>query len=187
MNSKHAACFFLGCIMALLGYGTMVMHRKLSDMREQESAAKQSYDLAQLGRQNEQSKLLKKKRQTEGIREYLKTWLPHFEQTSTEVKAERLFAVRVKQGDLVALNKSTTPVKLEDKENTINSVLRAELIFEDDYRKALEWFSGLEGGVPASRVTNYVVSKGQRGDEIKMELTVDFPLLATNTPAQPQP
>ncbi len=181
MNSKHAACVFLGCIMALLGYGTMVMHRKLSDMREQESAAQSAFDLAQLGRQNEQSKLIKKKRETEGIREYLKAWQPYFEHTNSEVKAERLFAVRVKQGDLIALNKSTTPVKLEDKESSINSAIRAELVFEDDYRKALEWFSGLEGGVPASRVTSYRVTKGQRGDEIKMELSIDFPLLTSNT------
>ena len=154
------------------------MKRKLNEMQEAESAAQQSYDIAMTSRQTEQAMLQKRKRETEGKREYYKEWKQYFEAVDTEAKSDTQFNNRIKLGGLIALNKASETVKLSDPDSSIASAVKATLTFEDDYKKAMEWLANFESGVPASRVADLKVEKGQSGDEIRMELEFEFPLMA---------
>lgn len=178
MNSKHAASVILILLIVAMGYGTMVMKTKLNEMQEAESGAQQSYDMSMAGRQTEQSMLQKRKRETEGKREYYKEWLKYFEAVDTEAKSETQFNNRIKMGGLIALNRSAETIKNDDKDSSITNAVKATLTFEDDYKKAMEWLANFESGVPASRVSQLKIKKGESGDEIRMELEIDFPLLA---------
>ncbi len=184
MNSKHGACIVIGGLIGLMGYGTLVMKRKLTDMREQAAAAQTAFDNAFQGRQNEHTKLLKRQRETEGVREYLKAWEASFAAVDSGDKADRIFDTRVKQGGILALNKSSEPTAVK-KDSAIAQTVLASLVFEDDYKKSLEWLSAFEGEVPASRVSSCTITKGQRGDDIKMELSIEFPLLSATSPELP--
>ncbi len=186
MNNKHGACIIIGGLIGLMGYGTMVMNRKLSALEEQEMAAEAAYDTAFQLRQTEHGRLLKRQRETEGVREYLKSWEPYFARVDSGDKADRIFDTRVKQGGILALNKSSEATQVK-KDSAISQTVRATLVFEDDYKKSLEWLSSFEGEVAASRVSSCVITKGQRGDDIKMELAFEFPLLVSSSPAGPVP
>ena len=65
----------------------------------------------------------------------------------------------------------------QSKDGTIAKTLQARLVFEDDYIKTLNWLGNLEGSMPAIRVSSCRLSKGQSGNDIKMELTVDVPIV----------
>jgi len=184
MNKKHGACIIIGGLIGLMGYGTMVMKRKLSDLEEQAAAGQAAFDTAFMLRQTEHGKLLKRQRETEGVREYLKTWEPFFARVDSGDKADRIFDTRVKQGGILALNKSSEATAVK-KDSAISQTVRASLVFEDDYKKSLDWLSAFESEVAASRVSSCVISKGQRGDDIKMELAIEFPLLLTSTTTKP--
>jgi len=184
MNNKHGACIILGGLIGLMGYGTLVMQRKLTDLEEQASAAQAAFDTAFLLRQTEHGRLLKRQRETEGPREYLKAWEPFFARVDSGDKADRIFDTRVKQGGIIALNKSSEATAVK-KESAISQTVLAALVFEDDYKKSLDWLSAFEGEVAASRVSSCVISKGQRGDDVKMELAFEFPLLTSSAPPLP--
>ena len=59
----------------------------------------------------------------------------------------------------------------------ISKTLNAKLVFEDDYVKTLNWLADLDGSLPAIRVSNCKLSKGQSGNDIKMELSLDIPII----------
>jgi hypothetical protein len=184
MNSKHGACIIIGGLIGLMGYGTLVMNRKLTDLEEQEMTAEAAYDTSFQLRQTEHGRLLKRQRETEGIRDYLKSWEPFFARVDSGDKADRIFDTRVKQGGILALNKSSEATQVK-KDSVISQTVLATLVFEDDYKKSLEWMSSFEGEVAASRVASCVITKGQRGDDVKMELAFEFPLLSPISPALP--
>jgi hypothetical protein len=183
MNSKHAASFVLFLLIGAMGYGTMVMKNKLNEMQEAESAAQQTHDMAMTSRQTEQSLAQKLTRETEGKREYLGAWKDYFAQINSEAKAVNLFNSRVKMGGFLALNKKASLVAIVNTKSSINNVVKATLTFEDDYKKTMEWFGSFETGIPATRVSDLKLSKGQSGDEIRLELGIDFPLMADSAVA----
>ena len=52
--------------------------------------------------------------------------------------------------------------------------------------KALNWLADLEGSLPAVRVSNCKLTKGQSGNDIKMELSLDIPIINSENNKDPQ-
>ena len=130
---------------------------------------------AETSRQRAQIELDKKTRETQGLRDYLDEWQPYLRMTKTESEAERMFNTKLKQGALVIWRQSFEPMKLND-ESTIPNALRARITFEDDYYKMLNWVGSLESSLPTSRVSTCRITKGAKGNDIKMDLDVEVPL-----------
>ena len=116
------------------------------------------------------------------MREYLSLWEPHLKQTRNPQFGEALINLRIKQGDIITLSQGFETVNF-NKGGTIPRTLQARLVFEDDYVKTLNWLATLEGTMPASRVSSLRLSKGQSGNDIKMEVTIDVPILEAETKA----
>ena len=78
MNNKHLACVLLGVVIALLGYVTLTIQGKATDMQQQAGTAKSNADAAMESRTIHQTKLAARQKQTASLREYLKQWEPSF-------------------------------------------------------------------------------------------------------------
>ena len=178
MNNKHLACTVLGMIIAAVAYCTLSMKNKLSTMNEEATAAEEKANSAAHGKMIEQAKLAKKSTSTKDTRDYLAEWEKWLESTEDAGSAERVMRFKLKQGDLVALSRSMSLVNYK-KGSAIPRLLRAKLDFEDDYRESLTWLGTLESSLPTSRTSQFRLSKGQSGDDIRMELSVDLPLGVT--------
>lgn len=176
MNNKHLACTVLGMVIAAMAYGTMMFHNKLKVAKDDEAAAQGAYDSAVFARSAQQRSLVILEKNTKGSREYLSLWEPHLKQTRNAQFGEALINLRIKQGDIITLSQSFETVKF-NKGGTIPTTLQARLVFEDDYVKTLNWLANLEGTMPATRVSSLRLAKGQSGNDIKMETTIDIPIL----------
>ena len=176
MNNKHMACTVLGMAIIGMAYATMGFHNKLKLAKDEEQAAKTAYDSAVFGCNAQQRSFIILREKTKAIREYLAQWEPHLKQTRNPQFGEALINLRIKQDDIITLSQGFETVE-QDKGGTIEKTLQARLVFEDDYIKTLNWLANLEGSMPAIRVTSCRLSKGQSGNDIKMELTVDVPIV----------
>jgi len=176
MNNKHLACTAIGLCIVFLAYGTMTFHNKLKIAKDDELTAQSAYDSAVFARSAQQRTLIILEKSTRGVRDYLSLWEPHLKQTRNPQFGEALINLRIKQGNLVTLSQGFETVSF-NKGGTIPRTLQARLVFDDDYVKTLNWLASLEGSMPASRVSSCRLSKGESGSDIKMEVTIDIPIL----------
>ncbi|MFT4546740.1 MAG: hypothetical protein ACI9UA_000737 [Pseudoalteromonas tetraodonis] len=180
MNNKQIACVVLSMIIGLMAFGTMKMKNKASAANDAKEAAASKADSADKGRKKAQLDLDKKTRESQGLRDYLDEWQPYLMQTKTDTDAERMFVQKLKQDQLVIFKQGFDPVKML-KGSTIPSALRARVTFEDDYHKLLTWMGSLESSLPTSRVSSCRITKGQKGNEVKMELNAEVPLASVTS------
>ncbi|MFP6872260.1 MAG: hypothetical protein VCA55_02025 [Verrucomicrobiales bacterium] len=176
MNNKHMACVTLGMAIVGMAYATMSFYNKLKLAQDEEQAANAAYDSAVFGCSAQQRSFIILRDKTKAVREYLAQWEPHFRQTRNPQFGEALVNLRIKQDDIITLSQGFETVNM-DKGGTIPRTLQARLVFEDDYIKTLNWLARLESSMPATRVSSCRLSKGQSGNDIKMELTIDVPIL----------
>jgi len=64
-----------------------------------------------------------------------------------------------------------------DKTSIIAESLVGDLIVEDDYAKTLNWLGRLEESIPNCRITKCALTRGERGNDIHLELQVQVPIL----------
>ena len=176
MNNKHLACVVLGMMIAVMAYGTMTFHNRVKTAKEEESNTEGAYNNEVFARDAQQQSLAVLEKRTKGARDYLKLWEPHLKQVRDPQFGEALINLRIKQGNMVTLSSQFESMNY-DKGGTIPRRLQGRLVFEDDYVKSLNWLAELEGSMPASRISSCRLSKGQAGSDVKLELTVDVPIL----------
>jgi len=176
MNNKHLACAFLGMVIAAMAYGTMMFNTKVEAADEEREVAQRAHDGAVQARDAQRQSLAFLKKKTKGLRDYLKAWEPHLRQVRDSQFGESLVNLHIKRGNMMTLS-SRFNARAHDKGGTIPQRLVGNLVFEDDYGKSLNWLADLEGALPASRVSSCRITKGQSGNDVKMELSLDIPIL----------
>ena len=185
MNNKHFGCLALGLFILLMVHWTNASYKKLRSARDAEEMSRSAYDGAVFARSAEQRKMVILKRNTIVSREYLNQWEPYIRQAKNAQFGEALINLRIKQAGIITLSQVYEPVD-HVKGGTIPETLNAKLVFEDDYVKALNWLADLEGSLPAVRVSNCKLTKGQSGNDIKMELSLDIPIINSENDQDPQ-
>jgi len=180
MSNKQIACVVLSMIIGLMTYGTLSMNKRMSAAAEASESASLKATAAENARKKSQVDLAKKTRDSQGLRDYLDEWQPYLNQTKADSDAERMFTQKLKQGSLIIFRQGFEPVK-RSAGSSIPSALRARLVFEDDYHKLLNWMGSLESTLPTSRVSSCRITKGGKGNEIKMELAAEVPLTVATT------
>jgi len=178
MNNKHFGCMALGLFIILMGHWTNASYKKLRLARDAEEISRSAFDGAVFARSAEQRKMVILKNNTIGSRKYLNQWEPYVKQAKNAQYGEALINFRIKQAGIITLSQVYETVD-HDKGGTIPKTLNAKLVFEDDYVKTLNWLANLEGSLPAIRVSSCKLSKGQSGNDIKMELSIDIPIISS--------
>lgn len=176
MNSKHIALV----IVALMGFGliqaTLWMRDKRDSMQKAVDAkAAEEESKIQLVNM-EQSQVSTLTRASAGLLEFLQTWKPYFESLNSAQSAEVAFTMRVKEGNLVSLSQRFEQVANKDNASIPKS-LRAYVTFEDNFSGLLNWLGHVEVDFPTVRIDQLRLSRGTRAGDLRMELTMDQPLL----------
>jgi hypothetical protein len=71
------------------------------------------------------------------------------------------------------------PHKINNKDNaSLPILMRASLVFDDDYIKLLNWVGLMEKIKPTMRIGRLVLAKGSRGEDLRMDVTLEVPLRA---------
>ena len=69
------------------------------------------------------------------------------------------------------------PAAYKDKYEVITKLQRIDLVLVGEYAKLFRWLGNIERDIPTSRVTNCLVTKPAGDQEIRMELTIEVPVL----------
>lgn len=106
---------------------------------------------------------------------YYKLWKPHFEEFPSGNAVTDKFLE--KMVGLDAFSQLMEPAAYKDKYEVITKIQRIDLVFVGEYAKHFNWLAKIENDISTARVTNCAVSKPSGDQEIRMELTIEVPVL----------
>lgn len=183
MNNKQIACIVIGMLIAVQLYTIMMVKGKADVMKQQSADAVAASDSARQQVNISRIQLTSQKTKTEPVRKYLEIWNPYLQQSASEERSQSIVDELIRKGGVQLLTGKYDSVPNQGNAY-ITNVVRAELLFEDDYHKTLEWLGEIERTLPASRISKCRLSKGTNANDIKMEMTVELPVVAD--PAAPK-
>ncbi len=177
MNTKHLACVVLFLVVGGLLQLTVTLHRRWVTAMD---AARDSEDrLAEANRDRDNNARALKtiRRETAARRKYLDMWRQTFDENGTERNAKSAFEAVLKRFNLPQFETNTTAAT-ENKEMTyVNRRMASTVKLEGDAEKAVHLLSAIERDLPTSRISMLELRKGQRANDVEVNLTVEFPLV----------
>lgn len=177
MNAKHLACVVLALVAILLLQGALQVRKRLTKMTEAVAAAEASASSLSLLLTTETNMLAALRENSNALIAYLESWRAPLNEIHTPEAGELSVSSRIKESGLVSLAQRFEVVTGTDTPN-IPRIVRANLTFEDDFARTLNWLGSIEADLPASRVSHLHITRGQSGNDIRMDLTIDLPLLS---------
>lgn len=120
-------------------------------------------------------------RQSDELLKFVSKWKPYFAVMEEKQSAETGISMKVREEGMLTLSQryQQVPHKINNKDNaSLPILIRATLLFDDNYTKLLKWFGNMEKIRPTMRVSKIALSKGSRGDDLRMELVLEVPLRA---------
>jgi hypothetical protein len=125
------------------------------------------------------------KRQSDDLLKFVEKWEPFFAILDEQQAAETGISMKVREAQMLNLSQryQQIPHKINNKDNaSLPILMRATLVFDDDYVKLLNWVGLMEKIKPTMRIGRLVLAKGSRGDDLRMDVTLEVPLRATKKP-----
>lgn len=182
MNAKQ-----LGMVVVLLGILLLVQlgqsfrgnAKALND--EADVAAKEEAGLVtQLQAEKEVYEDLQ--RQSDDLLEFVAKWEPFFAVIEEQQAAETGISMKVREAEMLNLSQryQQIPHKINNVDNaSLPILMRATLVFDDSYSKLLNWVGMMEKIRPTMRIGRLALTKGSRGDDLRMDVTLEVPLRST--------
>lgn len=118
-------------------------------------------------------------RQSADLLEFVSRWKPYFALVEDQQATETGISMKVREEAMLTLSQRylQVPHKIANKDiDSLPTLVRATLEFDDNYAKLLNWFGEMEKIKPTMRVGKLSLNKGSRGDDLRMELTLEVPL-----------
>jgi hypothetical protein len=122
-------------------------------------------------------------RQSNDLLEFISKWEPYFAVLEEQEAAETSISMKVRETDMLNLSQryQQVPHKINNMANkSLPILMRANLVFDDDYAKLLNWVGMMEKIRPTMRIGRLSLTKGSRGEDLRMDVTLEVPL--RNTP-----
>lgn len=119
-------------------------------------------------------------RQSEDLLGFVARWRPYFAVLEDKQSAETGISMKVREEAMLTLSQryQEVPHKISNKDiSSLPVLIRASLLFDDNYSKLLNWFGKMEKIRPTMRIGRISLSKGSRGEDLRMELVLEVPLL----------
>lgn len=183
MNSKHLALILVGFLAVMFVQGVLQSKKRLAKINKELAAAQSTARGVDLSLKNERSSLAQLQKNSATMLEFLNSWSEALRKIETPEAGELNIASRVKQGGLITLSQRFESISA--KNDTIPQIIRAHLTFEGDYVKTLNWLGKVEADLPSSRVTNLRIVRGETGNDVRMSLVLDLPLVKKDILATP--
>lgn len=180
MNPKQ-----IGVILVLAGILIavqlgMTFQSKARNIDVEVEKAKSEEQALQTQLSAEQEVLADLQRQSEDLLEFVGKWKPFFAVLQEKQSAETGISMKVREEAMLTLSQryQEVPHKISNKDiASLPVLIRASLLFDDNYSKLLNWFGKMEKIRPTMRVGKISLSKGSRGEDLRMELVLEVPLL----------
>jgi len=179
MNAKQ-----LGIVVVLIGIllllqlGQSFRGKAKSLNAEAEAKSEEEAALAtQL--QAEKGVLEDLQRQSQDLLEFVSKWEPFFAVIEEQQAAETGISMKVREAEMLNLSQryQQVPHKINNVDNkSLPILMRATLVFDDNYAKLLNWVGMMEKIRPTMRIGRLVLSKGSRGEDLRMDVTLEVPL-----------
>ncbi len=175
MNNHKMACVLLLVLIGAMLYGTQKMRSRAVAAQEAADATKNEATMAEQEKRVAEIKLKTVDAKTADLRRSYDEWLPHFNAVKNPESGEQRITELVREGDIFLLSQKYEEREI-DPESMISRALVATLVVEDDYVKTMNWLGKLEESIPACRIAKCRLIRGDRGNNIHVELTVQVPV-----------
>jgi hypothetical protein len=180
MKEKQTACVLLFLMAIGMGYGMKKFHANLVTRQAEARAAEEEAASSENMRDNARNQLVVLKGRTQGLRDYFDQWLPYLGSAGAVSKEEQKIFDLIKSAQIFASSQRTEVVAASsNKEAFIPKKLSAHLVIQDDYTKAMNWIGSLEEALPSCRIATMKMTRGVSRNDVKVEVTIDFPLIAS--------
>jgi Sec-independent protein translocase protein TatA len=176
MNNHKAASILILVLVLLMGFGVTKLRSKAVAAREASDAVKIQAEQAEQQEKLSEIKLKTIDAKTATLRKVYTEWIPHFEAYRNPRIAEQKITDVVRDGDVFLLSQRFNEQEIE-KGDLVSRALVADLVVEDDYTKTLNWLGKLEETIPSCRIKKCNIVRGDRGNNIKMDLKIEVPVL----------
>ncbi|MEM7600403.1 MAG: hypothetical protein AAF357_03185 [Verrucomicrobiota bacterium] len=179
MNERQIACAILVLVVVGLAYGANKSYTGMVAAKQaaEESRAKalEASNAANVAKRA----LVDLKESTEDLRAFKDAWEPYVTAVRSPQATEQKVIDLIKSSDVFAVSQRFELLSQKN-DPLIKQRLRAHVTIEDDYAKALNWMGALERELPVTRVNNCQVSRGDSGNDIRLRLVLDFPIVSTS-------
>ncbi|MEM1441820.1 MAG: hypothetical protein AAGF67_05730 [Verrucomicrobiota bacterium] len=176
MKNHQSACLILIIVIAGMLYGVNQLRNATNAARDTTAQAQTEAETAEQQAQLAQIQLKSLEAKTASLRTAYSQWKPHFANYKTPQDAELQIAEVIREGDVFLISQKFGSKEIE-KGALISDALVADLVVEDDYAKVLNWLGRLEEAIPSCRISRCNIKRGDRGNDIHLELQVQVPIL----------
>lgn len=179
MNPKQIGCVILlaGILLCVQLGLSMSNSAKTIDAQAAEARKEAEGLRTQLG--VEEDTLHDLQRQSQELLTFVEKWEPYFAVIEEQQSAETGISMKVREAAMLNLSQryQQVPHKINNKENpSLPILVRATLVFDDDFSKLLNWIGMMEKIKPTMRIGRLALSKGSRGEDLRMDVTLEIPL-----------
>jgi len=181
MNAKQLAAI-------ILVLGIVLFFQFGMSLRNRATLAAAQADAASVEKTKLQVQLTEEDKYLEGLRkeskdlvEFVAEWEPYFAIIEEQEAAETGISMKVREADMLNLSQryQQVPHTINNKPNdSLPILVRATLVFDDSYGKLLNWMGMMEKIRPTMRVGKVLLTRGSRGNDLRMELVLEVPLRA---------
>lgn len=176
MNNKHLACAIIIVCIALLVQTTLWMNKRMVKMKSEADAAKSNVAGSTVQLQVQRAQFAELEKNSKSIIEYLNIWQPYFGAVDSAQAAELKISLKIKQDNLVSLSQRYEVVG-NPNNSFLPDLVRAQLTFEDNYARLMNWFGQIESQLPTLRTAGVRLSRGTTEEDLRMELILEQPLV----------
>lgn len=175
MNNHKIACAIIGVLTLAMLWGVNQVRAKAQVAKDDRSTAEVQTKGAEQQKMIAEASLQSVDKKTADLRKVYTEWLPHFQSLKNTSDGEQKIAEAVREGDVFLLSQKFKPKKMKD--GFIGNMLEAELVVEDEYSKVINWLGTLEQKIPTCRISKCAITRGDRGNDIHVEMKVEVPVI----------
>ncbi len=186
MSNHKLACLVIGLIVFLMGFGVNKVRGIAVKAKQDGETARTEAETAERQRKFAEIQLQSLSAKTSQLRDSYDQWLPHFESFRNTGDGEQRIAEVIREGDVFVLSQKFKASKIEGN-GFISHSLRADLIVEDEYSKVMNWLGKLEEQIPACQIAHCKITRGDRGNDVHLEMQIQVPIVRSIPTAQPKP
>jgi hypothetical protein len=177
MNPKQIACLVLMIFIGLVTYCGQIVHKKVTAMKEEATAASDAATAAEQSLQTAEILTTKTKAETEELRRFLSSWTPYADKIQTEQEIESAFDFSLRDRSITLVRSRKSELKANRADKSIPKVVLTTLVVEDEYAKVLNWFGDIEKRLPLARVTSCNITGGSTVRQLRLEVSIETPII----------
>lgn len=179
MNQKQVACIFLLVGIVVIFQVGVNLRKGAADMAKESGEVAKKVQALSTQLAVEKTQFADIQKSSQELIDFVEKWRPYFEVIDNRQEAETNISMRVREANMLNLSQryQQVPNRSNNKDNaTLPVIVRASLTFDDAYSRLLNWIGEMERAKPTMRVGRVALSKGSRGEDLRMDAVLELPL-----------